>query len=109
MHEEGCCRAGVILPKLVLFTMVDLLTARRCMGADPTLGAHACPRTRIAGRADNACTRAGGECVVNRDGYYALSYCAVAIGLLLFFWFRRVLPRLEALPLERWRAKKRQS
>lgn len=52
---------------------------------------------------------AGGECAMQRDGYYALSYGAVAVGLLLFFWFRRVLPQLEALPLEHWRAKTRRN
>lgn len=48
--------AGVILPKLLLFSLVDLLTVRQCVGADPILAAHACPRTQIAGRAENACT-----------------------------------------------------
>lgn len=103
----GRAGAGVALPKLVLFAAVDLLTARTCVGVDPTLSAHACPRSRTAGRADNACTRAGGECAVARDGYYMLSYGAVAFGALLFLWLRRAMPRLEALPLDQWHAKKR--
>ncbi len=103
----GGAGAGVALPKLVLFAAVDFLTARTCVGVDPTLSAHACPHSRTAGRADNACTRAGGECAVSRDGYYMLSYGAVAFGALLFLWLRRVMPRLEALPLDQWHAKKR--
>ncbi|BDA49693.1 Acetyl-coenzyme A transporter 1 [Coccomyxa sp. Obi] len=98
---------GVVLPKLVLFALVDLLTARTCVGVDPTLAAHTCPHSRTAGRADNACTRAGGECAVARDGYYALSYGAVVVGAALFLWFRRAMPRLQALPLDHWHAKKR--
>lgn len=104
---NGFLNAGVVLPKLVLFALVDLLTARTCVGADPSLSAHACPHSRTAGRAGNACTRAGGECAVSRDGYYALSYSAVIVGAVLFVWFRRVMPRLEALPLDQWHAKKR--
>ncbi len=100
-------RAGVVFPKLVLFALVDLLTVRTCVGVDPTLAAHTCPHSRTAGRADNACTRAGGECAVARDGYYALSYGAVAVGAALFLWFRTAMPRLQALPLDRWHAKKR--
>ena len=99
--------AGTILPKLALFSLMDLLTTRKCMGADPTLERHACPHTQIAGRGENACTQAGGECVVARDGYYGLSYAMVGIGFIIFLWLRVLLPQLDALPLEQWRAKKR--
>ena len=101
------CGAGTILPKLALFSLMDLLTRRQCVGADPTLSRHTCPHTQIAGRGENACTAAGGECAVERDGYYMLSYTMVAIGMLIFLWLRVLLPQLDALPLEQWRAKKR--
>ena len=42
-----------------------------------------------------------------RDGFYTLSFAAAALGLVLFFWFRRALPALEALPKDAWRAKTR--
>ena len=101
----GC--AGTTLPKLALFSLMDLLTTRKCVGADPTLAKHACPNTQIEGRGANPCTQAGGECAVERDGYYMLSYAMVTLGFLIFLWLRVLLPQLDAMPLERWRAKQR--
>ena len=57
-------------------------------------------------KGENACVAAGGQCVMLRDGYYQLSYVMIAIGICLGLWYRRLLPRLEALPLESWRAHK---
>lgn len=45
-----------------------------------------------------------GECVVVRDGFYPLSYGMALAGLAMGLAFQRVLPRLEAMPLEVWRA-----
>ncbi|CAL5220582.1 g2620 [Coccomyxa viridis] len=98
---------GTTLPKLALFSLMDLLTTRKCVGADPTLEKHACPNTQIEGRGANPCTQAGGECAVARDGYYMLSYAMVTLGFLIFLWLRVLLPQLDAMPLERWRAKQR--
>ena len=95
----------MILPKLVLFTLMDVLTERRCEGGkEPGL---ACPRVRMGGREANACTAAGGKCAVWRDGFYMLSGLMICVGAALFLWLRRLLPRLEALPLDQWRAKQR--
>lgn len=104
-------RAGVILPKLLMFALVDLLTARRCDGLDgpsPAYAALPCPAAQkaLAG-GGGACAAAGGRCVVTRDGYYALSFAAVAAGGAMYGWLARTLPRLEALPIEAWRAKSR--
>ena len=88
---------------------MDALTERRCEGGSaPNLAAIACPHGKgggAAGNAPDACVAAGGTCVVVRDGFFALSYAMIGVGLLLFLWLRRVLPRLEALPTEAWRAK----
>jgi hypothetical protein len=98
-------RAGVILPKLVLFTLMDVLTERRCEGGkEPGL---ACARVRVGGREAGACAAAGGTCVVLRDGFYVLSGLMICVGAAAFLWLRRLLPRLEALPIEAWRAKHR--
>ena len=94
----------MILPKLVLFSLMDALTERRCEGGSaPDLAALACPRGK--GGAAGACAAAGGKCVVVRDGFFLLSYVMIGFGLVLFLWLRRVLPKLEALPTEAWRAK----
>ena len=94
----------MILPKLVMFSLMDALTERRCKGPAPNLAGLGCPAGKGA-PGGNACAAAGGTCVVVRDGFFLLSYVMIGFGLVLFLWLRRVLPKLEALPTEAWRAK----
>ena len=101
------CAAGVVLPKLAIFWLIDVLSVRQCQDAKGQTMLQACPGSIDAAKAANACTLAGGTCTRVRDGFYTLSFIAVASGLGLFFWFRRALPRLEALPKDAWRAKAR--
>lgn len=99
---------GVTVPKIAMFAAMDALTSRTCSGSHPETGAllsHlACTGSSNEGNSGSACSAAGGECIVLRDGYYLLSYTMVLIGALLGWQFRTLLPRLEALPLEKWRA-----
>lgn len=67
----------------------------------------ACPkklRDLESGPAAAACAAAGGRCVMDRDGFYVVSYTMVVAGVALGFMFIRLFPRLTRLPLERWRA-----
>jgi MFS transporter, PAT family, solute carrier family 33 (acetyl-CoA transportor), member 1 len=98
------------MPKVLLFWLMDALTGRTChgpSGPDAALALLLCPSGRGQALADNLCTAAGGTCELTRDGFYVLSYCAIAVGILSTAVFGRVLPRLEALPLDAWRAKTR--
>lgn len=105
--------AGVILPKLGIFALIDLLTERRCQGkgafsdANASLAHLPCPRTRNAAGRGNACTDEGGECAIVSDGFYPLSYGMITVGLLLWLYFRRTLPKLDLLQTDSWRAKSR--
>ena len=65
----------------------------------------ACPRNPQAATQANACTAAGGFCDLRRDGFYVTSFAAVLAGVALYLYFRKALPRLEALPLDAWRWK----
>ena len=66
----------------------------------------ACPANHAAATApDNACIIAGGQCHLQRDGYYGLSFAAIGIGAALGLWYMVALPRLQALPADAWRAK----
>ena len=101
---------GVILPKIGVFAMMDLLTRKTCQpkAGMPVLLSHlTCTGSSNEGASGSGCAEAGGECVTLRDGFYPLSYCMVLVGVLLGIHFQRTLPRLEALPLERWRARPR--
>ena len=64
-----------------------------------------CPRTAQAAAQATECVDAGGTCTLERDGFYITSGVALVAGVALFVFFRRTLPRLEALPLDAWRCK----
>jgi PAT family acetyl-CoA transporter-like MFS transporter 1 len=95
---------GVILPKTPVFALIDALTSSTCRGpkgAPVRLppGLHCAKKARDLGLgpAAEACAAAGGACVLERDGFYVVSY---ALGVMIM----RLVPRLTRLPLERWRA-----
>eukprot|EP00878_Enallax_costatus_P023359 GHUV01024843.1.p2 GENE.GHUV01024843.1~~GHUV01024843.1.p2 ORF type:complete len:106 (-),score=14.81 GHUV01024843.1:96-413(-) len=48
---------------------------------------------------------AGHTCSMDHDGFYIVSYTMAAVGLVLGVYFSRLFPRLDRLPLARWRAK----
>ena len=100
--------AGITLPKIALFWAMDAFTMRSCqdLPADMHL-APGCPGSRSAAQGVNACTALGGRCVVQRDGFYPLAYGMALAGLAMGLLFQRMLPGLEALPVEVWRAKSR--
>ena len=90
---------------------MDELTVRGCEGLPADmhlgLGVPACPGSRSAAQGVNACTALGGHCEVRRDGFYPLAYGMALAGLAMGLAFQRMLPGLEALPVEVWRAKSR--
>lgn len=49
--------------------------------------------------------QAGYSCSLDSDGFYLVSYCMIVVGLGLGCVFMSLFPRLDRLPLERWRAK----
>jgi len=81
---------------------LTLLTLRRGTVGDLE---YACPRNIQAARQANACTNAGGTCVVARDGFYLVSAAGVVLGAALLLTYRRCLAHLDALPLDSWRDK----
>lgn len=99
------------MPKLVIFWLMDALTTRECQSPEGGRGDHLaglrCPAARSAALASNPCTDAGGVCGLTRDGFYLLSYVAAAMGVVCISIYARVIPRLEALPLDAWRSKVR--
>lgn len=48
--------------------------------------------------------RAGGMCVLARDGFFSVCWGSLALGLVLGGVYCYYLPRLMALPLDVWRA-----
>lgn len=95
--------AGVTIPKIGIFWLMDILTYRSCQGLADNLPVTSCPRSGTASAGVNACTALGGKCIMVRDGFYPLAYGLAAAGLCMGLVFQKVLPRLEALPIEVWR------
>lgn len=48
---------------------------------------------------------AGHTCTIDHDGFYIVSYTMASVGLALGVYFIRLFPRLDRLPLDKWRAK----
>lgn len=95
------------MPKFGMFWMMDQLTVRSCHGLPSNMPQATCPSGKNAAEGVNACTALGGKCVVQRDGFYMLAYGAAVGGLFMGLLFMRLLPRLEALPPDVWRARSR--
>lgn len=102
-----CYCAGVTLPKIAMFAVMDFFTIHQCMAAteqEQMLSHIACTGTASQGTTASACGEAGGQCTTIKDGFYPLSYGMIVLGVLLSWHFSRTLPQLEALPIHHWRA-----
>lgn len=98
---------GVILPKAPLLWLMDLFTRPECHGVDGELHhvIHVtCPKKLVGLDSSNPCIRAGGECAIVKDGFFAVSYMMVVVGVVLGMFYLRWLPALVSLPIESWRA-----
>ncbi|KAI9220774.1 acetyl-coenzyme A transporter 1-domain-containing protein [Blastocladiella britannica] len=88
---------GGTWPKFFILESVDWFTAATCAetGAD-------C----ITEAARNACTKAGGTCNVERDGYYLVGTVSFLVGIVILVQIVRPQVRaLERLPLAMWKVK----
>eukprot|EP00775_Hariotina_reticulata_P008729 gene8729-8910_t len=95
---------GVILPKSPLFATMDLLTISTCREAGGAIiKGLTCPKKLRELGSSNQCTDAGHTCSLDMDGFYIVSSTMIVIGVGLGVLFMRLFPRLDKLPLERWR------
>ncbi|WPT11235.1 Putative membrane protein [Picochlorum sp. SENEW3] len=96
---------GVVVPKVLVFALIDFATRRECVDKEtgtPMPG-------KVCGTSSGtpgSCEQDNGTCNTLQDGFYTVSFAACAMGLLLLFWLRAVLGRLEKYPLQAWRASK---
>jgi hypothetical protein len=89
---------GGAWPQYFILRSVDLLTDAPC-----TVGNIKC--TSAVGK--KHCKEAGGQCVFNRDGYYAVNTACILFGLAIVLVY--IIPKvraLENLALKSWRLKK---
>lgn len=87
---------GGTLPKPIILRSVDVLTQAVCYTTyrgKLTRGDEC-----VTEHGKLACHRAGGECVVERDGYYIMSAFCVILGGMLLTGF--ILPTVKRLQCE---------
>ncbi|KAJ0405815.1 hypothetical protein ATCC90586_008469 [Pythium insidiosum] len=91
-------------PNSLSLAAVDYLTTRECLGGSNhdeilAIGSHTC--SNADERA--ACTGAGGECLIVRDGFYVETVLCSVIGILwLVVCYKRV-QHLQNLKIDQWR------
>ncbi|KAK0553420.1 hypothetical protein OC846_001305 [Tilletia horrida] len=103
---------GGTWPRSFVLKAVDLLTVATCEAPSSLKGTipadffnvPASQRECVTDAGKALCDSAGGQCVTERDGYYATSSVCVGIGfILLVGYIIPVCRRLQALPVKEWR------
>jgi hypothetical protein len=88
---------GGTWPKPIILRAVDVLTVSHC-------SATGLECTSEKGKL--ACSSAGGQCVITRDGYYVMdAICVTLSACLLVSIILPAIKRLQALPMSAWRVK----
>jgi MFS transporter, PAT family, solute carrier family 33 (acetyl-CoA transportor), member 1 len=91
-------------PNSLSLALVDYLTTRECLGGSNhdeilAIGSHTC--SNIDER--TACTSAGGECLIVRDGFYVEIAVCTVIGVLWLIFFYGRIQKLQNLKIDMWR------
>lgn len=102
---------GGTFPRFFILKFVDLFTVATCrppLVSPPKSALKGAlittPFSCVLEAEKHRCTNGGGECIMERDGYYIVNVLCVLIGVVTFWGFIR--PRakaLQALPLRAWR------
>ena len=91
---------GFAWPQFFVYRLVDLLTTTTCIGPGGPIPGPDC----LEAAAKEACVGLGGQCVVERDGYYTAAIVCFVAGLALFLLFiQRAVDSLQRAPLTDWR------
>lgn len=107
---------GGTWPKPLILRSVDMLTVATCSVSSSTttsLRSKLSLSSSASGLGEcvtehgkTLCAQAGGECVMQRDGYYIMSAVCVTLGAgLLVVFILPMVKRLAALPMSAWRVK----
>lgn len=93
---------GKIFKTLTIW-LVDVLTWRSCYftgnSSNSTLVRGFDCSDEIS---QNQCAFEGGKCMIDIDGYYIEVVVNTLLGIIWVFWARKVIAKLEKLPLSEW-------
>ena len=107
---------GGTFPRIFVLKLVDYFTKATCNPAQKPAAAAAATAAAAAAEQSFAafscaleqdkhrCTKLGGNCHVQRDGYYITNVLCIVIGIVTFWgYIKPAAARLSALPLRVWR------
>ncbi|KAN0129644.1 MFS general substrate transporter [Lactarius tabidus] len=95
---------GSIWPRFFVLRAIDYFTIATCQVGDNSTSLTANGVECVSEQGKDACSAAGGQCIMERDGYYTTTGICIALGI--FFTLAYILPtvrKLQALPLTKWR------
>jgi len=86
-------------PSSLALYFIEPLTIKSCQGSAGSIDGQSCSSIH----AEEMCQKAGGECVVQWDGFYVqVALCSV-LGLAWLRWAAHKLQRLQAFKSEQWK------
>jgi len=95
---------GSTWPRFFVLRAIDYFTIANCQVGDNSTSLGASGVECVSEQGRDVCSAAGGQCIMERDGYYTTTIICLSLGL--FFMLAYILPtarKLQALPLEKWR------
>lgn len=91
---------GGTWPRLIIFYLIDKFTIAKCHMVTSSA------ETPIRSEAQKQeCLANGGSVVFLRDGYFWTSGICIFLGILIWFWVKRKIVHLQAIPQSAWRVK----
>ncbi|KAJ7356882.1 acetyl-coenzyme A transporter 1-domain-containing protein [Mycena albidolilacea] len=97
---------GGTWPKYFVLKGVDLLTVASCKAKEGASELVVKATECVSEEGKTACTEAGGQCIIETDGYYMISVVCMLFGVAFLVLF--IMPtarKLQALPTSAWRVK----
>ncbi|OBA21433.1 MFS general substrate transporter [Metschnikowia bicuspidata var. bicuspidata NRRL YB-4993] len=92
---------GGTWPKLIIFYLIDKFTLATC---------HVQSTTTVypiySDEEKQSCLATGASVHIVRDGYFYTSTICISLGVLIWFWAKRRVMHLQALPQSAWRVNK---
>lgn len=95
---------GSTWPRFFVLRAIDYFSIATCQVGDNSTSLTANGSECVSEQGKDLCSTAGGQCVMERDGYYTTTGICLALGL--FFLLAYILPtarKLQVLPLTKWR------
>lgn len=95
---------GGTWPRFFVLEAVDYFSDTHCTAKEDGVSV---PQSCLTDAQKTQCQSLGGDCVIDRDGYYIVGMISFVVGLLtLLFYIKPMVKRLQVVPDRAWRLKK---